>query len=83
MNAILVNWETSTLGVLQFLAILIGYMIGALDGNPETPIDWSAIDWNVLFASLATLVGLLRARDAVKSSQDSGIRKEVRTQANL
>lgn len=63
------NWKTTVAGILQFLgiaAVEFGYL---LDLDPLTVPNWSLI-----VGSLITLIGLLFARDADVTSEDSGLK---------
>lgn len=74
---VLVNWKTTTSGIA---AAIIGFVVTILmaaqyllDGNPDTNPDWEVVVPAVI--GLIQLVMGLFARDADKSSQDSGVRK--------
>lgn len=67
------NWKTTTVGVLQFLGVLITALIAQLDG-----VETTTPDWNLVVASAVALFGFLLARDADKSSEDSGVKGKGR-----
>lgn len=53
-----VDWKTSVMGVLAFLAVLIPQIMKILDSNPDT-----VADWNVVIAAFMTMIGLFLAGD--------------------
>ena len=61
------SWKTSVAGILQFLALGANQIMLLIDGN-----DLTNPDYGLLFASLMTLIGLLRARDNDVSSENAG-----------
>lgn len=63
------NWKTSAAGILGFLIILCQQLLAAVNGG----------DFNVelTLGALVVALGLTQARDADKSSEDSGIKPPV------
>lgn len=69
----LVNWKTTLLGVSMVaggVGGLADHLVGVAEGKPLT---FESIQ--IELAAIAAGVGLIVARDADKSSQDSTIRK--------
>ena len=64
-KAVTVNWETTAAGVVQLLIVLLTQVGHWLDSDPAT-----VVDWNIVAVSIGAFVGLLRARDANKSTED-------------
>ena len=62
--------RNTTLAGIALLLIAAGTLVGAYaDGDPSTQPDW-----NLFVAEMIAAVGMFSARDADKSSQDSGVR---------
>ena len=61
------NPKTTVLGILAALAAIINAIVFILDGDPATNPDWATVA-----ATVATALGLLFARDADKTSAQSG-----------
>lgn len=59
------NWKTTVAGVLAFVAALATQAQAFLDSKPET-----IADWDLVVVAFIAMVGLLRARDDNKSSED-------------
>jgi hypothetical protein len=73
ISPFLINWKTSLLGLSMVAGGVSGladHLVGVSDGKPLT---FEAIQ--IELAAIAAGVGLIMARDADKSSQDSTIRK--------
>jgi len=61
------SWKTTAAGVFVALAAVLTQASAALDGNPETIADWSAV-----LVAVSAAVGLFMARDNDVSSEDAG-----------
>lgn len=70
MQAILVNWKTTLTGVLTLVGIISRSALLMIDNDATTNPNWS-----VVIPAAVAAIGLIFARDADKSSQDSGVRK--------
>lgn len=68
-KALTANWKTSLTAVLLALGAIGSATLAMIDSDPLT-----VPDWNKVVVVLIAAAGLLFARDADKSSQDSGIR---------
>ena len=67
--AVLKNWKTTS-AAIGMLLVALGPAVKALvDGDPATQPDYNTVIPEVIAA-----IALLLARDADKSSQDSGVR---------
>ena len=66
---IVVNWKTTAAAIGAFLAIAMPQIGLWMDGNALT-----SPDWNILIAAVGVMLTGIFARDADKSSQDSGVR---------
>ena len=66
---IVINWKTTAAAIGAFLAIAMPQFGMWTDGDPLTNPDW-----NILIAAVGVLLTGVFARDADKSSQDSGVR---------
>jgi len=62
------SWETTAYGIAGALAIAFGAFQVLIDGDPMTMPDW-----NEVIAGIMIALGFWRARDANKSSEDSGV----------
>ena len=70
MQPYLVNWKTSLAGVLTAVGMVISSIaLPLLDNDVATVPNWS-----VAIPAVIAAIGLIFARDADKSSQDTGIR---------
>lgn len=69
MQAILVNWKTTLTGVLTLVTVAADAALLMIDNDPATNPNWS-----VVIPAIVAAIGLIFARDANKSSQDSGVR---------
>lgn len=70
MKVFLVSRKTTIAGILTVLGVVFSAIGLMMDGDPATNPDWMAVA-----AAVVAGFGLIFARDADKSSQDSGIRK--------
>lgn len=70
MKAIVSSWKTTLAACLLAGGALCEAVSWTIDADPTTNADWSKV-----VALLVVAAGLLFARDADRSSQDSGIRK--------
>lgn len=62
------SWKTTLCGILSILAAIITFVaLPLLDGNPETSTNVTA-----LIAAIVAGIGLIKARDNDKSSEDVG-----------
>ncbi len=59
--------KTTAMAIITALMAILGSVQLLMDGNPDTNPDWGTVA-----GTLATAIGLLFARDADKSSEDSG-----------
>jgi hypothetical protein len=71
LDSIKANWETTVMGLGVILVALGPFLIAVADGDESTVPDWQA-----LMTAVTAGIGLIFARTAWKSSQDSGIRNE-------
>ena len=67
--AVLKNWKTTSAAVGMIIVAIGPALRAILDGDPST-----LPNYKVLVPELIAAVALLFARDADKSSQDSGVR---------
>lgn len=65
-----ISRKTSIAGMLTVLGAVFSAIGLMMDGDPVTNPDWMAVA-----AAVIAGLGLIFARDADKSSQESGIRK--------
>lgn len=68
-KAAIVNWKTTLLGVLAAFVVIAKQAQFALDDDLAT-----VMDWNTIIAAIVGAAALFSARDADKSSEDSGTR---------
>ena len=68
-KAALVSWRTTLAACLLAIDAILHAVSALVDGNPLTNPDW-----NTVVMLLVAAGGLLFARDASVSSQDSGVR---------
>lgn len=61
------SWKTTLAGILQFFVIAAQQLGTLLDGNDATNPEW-----NIVIASLITLIGLITARDNDVNSKAAG-----------
>lgn len=61
------NWETSAMGVGAILTAVGAAITAMFDGNPDTHVNWS-----LLLPAVMAGIGLIRSRDANKTSRQSG-----------
>ena len=65
----IVNWKTTSAAIVAFLAVVAPQVQMLFDGVAETNPDW-----NIVVGAVGILLAGIFARDADKSSQDSGVR---------
>ena len=64
------SWETSTAAISSFaVALMTLILVPYLDGNPDTVANWGAF-MPILIAN----IGLMRARDNNKTSEQVGVK---------
>lgn len=63
------SWKTTVTGIFQFLTIAGTQLLTMIDNDPGTNPEW-----NIIIASLITMVGLFTARDNDVSSESAGAR---------
>lgn len=56
--------ETTFLGILAFLSVLFPELLHQFDNDPDT-----IPNWNLVIAAFMTMLGLWRARDNNKTSE--------------
>ena len=64
------SWKTTTCGVAAILAAVANAVVALTDGNPATNPEWT-----VVLAAIMAGVGLLKARDNDRTSEDVGAAK--------
>jgi len=69
-KATLTNWKTTLCGVCIVLGVLSQVLLMTLDGDAETNPQWELVVPEILAG-----IALIFARDADKSSEESGISK--------
>lgn len=69
MQTLQVNWKTTLLGIGTIGVSLFGALVALVDGDPATTVNVE-----VTVAQIMLGLGMITARDADKSSQDSGVR---------
>tara|TARA_R100000234_G_scaffold103771_1_gene73347 strand:- start:1190 stop:1414 length:225 start_codon:yes stop_codon:yes gene_type:complete len=67
--AILKNWKTTSAAIGMLLVALGPAVQALIDGDPST-----SPNYNIVIPEVLAAIALLMARDADKSSQDSGVR---------
>ena len=62
--------ETTIIGILQFLAVIITQLTYHFDNDPLT-----VVSWGVIAASVTAFIALWRTRDNNKTSEQAGAAK--------
>ena len=63
------SWQTSASAIIAAVIIVLTAGQALLDGNPET-----SPNWNLVVTEIVLAIGLLRARDNNKTSEDVGVK---------
>ncbi len=61
------SWKTTVMGICAILVAVAGAVKLAIDGDPATNPDWTAV-----CAAVAAGIGLITARDNKVTSEDVG-----------
>ena len=61
------SWQTTLMGVITAVAVILPAVQLLLDGDATTQPDW-----NIVVPALTAAVGLLLARDGDKTSEEVG-----------
>ena len=69
ISTIMKSWETTLLGVLQFLVVLFTQVSYVIDADPLT-----VINYGVIISSAVAMIAFIKARDNNVSSEDAGAR---------
>lgn len=64
------SWETTVAGLVAIVGVIVVFAILAFDGNPDTTPGFQEIVTAIV--GLAAGLGLIRARDNNKRSEDAG-----------
>ena len=71
-RAFAASWKTTAVAIFVFVGVVAKVAVAALDNDPATVADFNLVIESAM--ALLIALGLLSARDADRSSQDSGLR---------
>jgi|TARA_R110000744_G_C19017376_1_gene523761 hypothetical protein len=66
LKAVMANSNTTVAGIATIVVAVVAVILAYADGDPETMPNW-----DVAIAAITAGIGLLSARDADKSTEDS------------
>jgi hypothetical protein len=69
LNSLSTSWQTTILGVIGALGLLLTAFHAQLDSDPGT-----VAQWNIVVPAVIAAIGVCFARDANKTSEDSGLK---------
>lgn len=64
------SWKTTVCGILGVVVAAATLLLAALDGDPETKVDFAAFMNALAAAGIGGTIGMFFTRDDDKSSED-------------